>query len=53
MNKCDFCQYGPCHGSCWYQGGGACEEAAKRYMRVVISKNNRRGGRSYHNGKRR
>ena len=41
MNKCDFCRYGPCHGPCGYKGSNACLEATERYMKVVMSKNNR------------
>ena len=42
MNKCDFCREGPRRNpeQCGYRGYSCCEEAAKRYMQVVKSRNN-------------
>lgn len=43
MNKCDFCKcYDPIRRHCVsYVGSGSCEEAARRYVNFVRSKNSR------------
>lgn len=42
MNKCDFCRNGPRNPEkCAWRGDTCCDEAAKRYMQVVLSRNNK------------
>ena len=43
MNKCDFCREGPKGNNeyCRYRGFSFCDESAKRYLRVVLSRNNK------------
>ena len=63
MNKCDFCKYGPNPNNffCINRGGSTCDDAAKRYLQVVLSKNRKTSthnknvnvNKNYRGGKRR
>jgi hypothetical protein len=41
MKKCDFCAEGPRNNpeNCPHRGHSECDEAAERYMKVCISRN--------------